>query len=91
MCLEFAKILDLPVDHIIPVTEVPKGAHIFQHLWECLCKDTDMDIDATPRPVDTRLDIVETEQRLGITLEFSGFVEWWTERLKATSSSPTSE
>jgi len=71
MCLEFAKILDLPVDHIIPVTEVPK--------------------DATPRPVDTRLDIVETEQRLGITLEFSGFVEWWTERLKATSSSPTSE
>jgi len=29
MCLEFAKILDLPADHIIPVTEVPEGVHIF--------------------------------------------------------------
>jgi len=64
MCLEFAKILDLPTDHIIPITEVPK--------------------DATPRPIDTRLDILETEQRLGITLDCSGFVEWWTERLRGS-------
>lgn len=46
----------------------------------------DTGVDATPRPVDTRLDILETEQRLGITLDFSGFVEWWTERLKGSSA-----
>lgn len=88
MCLEFAKILDLPIDHIIPVTEVPRG--VYSSFFEDLRKDADTDIDAIPRPVNTRLDIVETEQELGITLEFSGFVEWWTERLKGSSSASTS-
>jgi len=46
----------------------------------------DTDVDATPRPVNTRLDIHETEQRLGITLDSTGFVEWWIERLKGSSA-----
>ena len=86
MCLEFAKILDLPVDHIVPVTEVPKGVYIFNTCERTCVMGADTSVDATPRPVDTRLDILETEQRLGITLDFSGFVEWWTERLKGSST-----
>jgi S-adenosylmethionine synthetase len=88
MCLEFAKILDLPIDHITPIPVVPEGVYLY--LCVNLRRDVDMGVDATPRPVNTWLDIVETEQRLGITLEFSGFAEWWTERLKGPHlSSPS--
>ena len=86
MCLEFAKILDLPADHIIPVTEVPKGVYIFNACARTRVWGADTGVDATPRPVNTRLDILETEQRLGVTLNISGFVEWWTERLKGSSA-----
>lgn len=86
MCLEFAKILDLSADHIIPVTEVPEGVYNFNACARTCVGGADTDVDATPRPVNTRLDILETEQWLGIALDFSGFVEWWTERLKGSSA-----
>ena len=51
-----------------------------------MCRGAETGVDAIPRPVNTRLDILETEQRLGVTLNISGFVEWWTERLKGSSA-----
>jgi hypothetical protein len=86
MCLEFAKILDLPIDHIIPITEVPEGVYLFNTCERTCVGGANTGVGATPRPVNTRLDILETEQRLCITLDFSGFVEWWTERLRGSSA-----
>ena len=89
LCLEFAKILDLPADHIIPNTEVPKGVYIFNARAKTCVGRADIggaDTGVDARPLNTQLDILETEQRLGVTLDFSGFVEWWTERLKGSSA-----
>lgn len=65
MCLVFAKILQVPIKHIIPDAEAPEGAAAVSRPRDCqlYTKETE--------------ELMQNSGGLGI----NGFEEWWTEWL----------
>ncbi|KAG8824418.1 hypothetical protein FRC19_001826 [Serendipita sp. 401] len=87
MCLVFARILGFPHEHILPQVKPPQGiapSFVIQEIAHCLLR---MFEDETPRPFNTQLNVVETEQLFdGSGLEslgWNGFEEWWAKHLRA--------
>ena len=86
MCLIFAQLLELPHDHIVPQSTPPSGMISLNSFYEL----TWMHPDDTPRPVNTQLDIRETEalfEHSGFEgLGWNPFEEWWKRYLGAKPS-----